>query len=332
MSQDNPFADPFAPQPSSQQQYSSNSQYGTTSSNNDDFNPFADQQKAAPAPFAATPAPVIAPATIEPTRAPPPAYSGVDPSMQQRQDELERKAQELARKEEELNNIQRTVDKAKNFPPLPKFCCAQPCFYHDISVEIPMEMQRNCRMLFYVWQLYVFVLMYNFICGLALLCTGGNDGAQTFGVSLVYLVLFTPCSFVFWYRPVYKALATNSSFNFMLFFFMFFMQIVFSIIYTMGIGGFGTCGWINAAKELDSGNSGVAAMMFICAALWSVLVLFKILLYKRIHGLYRSSGASIQKAQGEFARDVMSNKNVQNAAAEAVRGGIQGGNSSTNTY
>jgi len=225
--------------------------------------------------------------------------------------------------------MQRTVDKVKNFPPLPKFCCANPCFYHDISVEIPIESQRNCRMLFYIWQLYVFILLYNFICALALLCTSGKNGATTFGVALLYVFLFSPCSFVMWYRPVYKALANDSSFNYMLFFFIFFFQIVCTVVYALGIPAFGTCGWINAAGEMDNKNEGVAAMMFICAALWTVLAIFEVLLLKRIHGLYRRSGASMQKAQGEFAKDVMTNKNVQNAAAEAVKGGMQQG---TNTY
>ena len=38
----------------------------------------------------------------------------------------------------------------------------------------------------------------------------------------------------------------------------------------------------------------------------------------KIHRLYRSTGASFEKAQKEFATNVMSNKNVQNAAATVV--------------
>ena len=44
------------------------------------------------------------------------------------------------------------VPKENNFPPFPKCCKINPCFYHDISMEIPIEWQKTCRMLFYVWQ------------------------------------------------------------------------------------------------------------------------------------------------------------------------------------
>ena len=43
-------------------------------------------------------------------------------------------------------------DGNKNFPPLPKCCCIGPCFYHDISMDIPVDHQRTCRMVFFAWQ------------------------------------------------------------------------------------------------------------------------------------------------------------------------------------
>lgn len=38
----------------------------------------------------------------------------------------------------------------------------------------------------------------------------------------------------------------------------------------------------------------------------------------QVHGLYRTTGASFEKAQQEFATGVMSNKTVQTAAANAA--------------
>jgi hypothetical protein len=35
--------------------------------------------------------------------------------------------------------------------------------------------------------------------------TGGVGGFGMFLLSLLQIVIFTPCSFLFWYRPLYKA-------------------------------------------------------------------------------------------------------------------------------
>lgn len=42
----------------------------------------------------------------------------------------------------------------------------------------------------------------------------------------------------------------------------------------------------------------------------------------QIHRIYRMAGASFEKAQGEFARGVASNEQVQNAAAAGVRSAV----------
>lgn len=39
--------------------------------------------------------------------------------------------------------------------------------------------------------------------------------------------------------------------------------------------------------------------------------------------IYRTTGASIKKAQAEFAQGAMSNKTVQNAAAAGVQSAVQ---------
>ena len=77
------------------------------------------------------------------------------------------------------------------------------------------------------------------IVGLFYLFAGGDFG-QTFGLGLLYFVLFTPVSFVCWFRPAYKAFRDDSSFNFMVFFFVFFFQFLMSILNFLGIGNTGS--------------------------------------------------------------------------------------------
>ena len=45
----------------------------------------------------------------------------------------------------------------------------------------------------------------------------------------------------------------------------------------------------------------------------------------QIHGYYRATGASITKAQAEFATNVFSNEGVRNAAASAAAAGVRQG-------
>jgi len=58
------------------------------------------------------------------------------------------------------------------------------------------------------------------------------------------------------------------------------------------------------------------------------------LLIMRVHGIYRSTGASFAKAQQEFASGVMRNEHVQgaatNIAAEAIRSQMSSGNNTNN--
>lgn len=71
--------------------------------------------------------------------------------LQRRQEELERKAQELERREQELRN-NTSQARPNNWPPLPAACCGlQPCFYHDIQLDIPTEFQKIVTNLYRLW-------------------------------------------------------------------------------------------------------------------------------------------------------------------------------------
>lgn len=70
---------------------------------------------------------------------------------------------------------------------------------------------------------------------------GGLDDGSTFGLSLVWCVFFIPLSFLCWFRPAYKAFRSDSSFNFMVFFLIFFAQFCYSVLMALGIKQIG--GW-----------------------------------------------------------------------------------------
>ncbi|CAH1153518.1 unnamed protein product [Phaedon cochleariae] len=315
---DNPFADPSVQQVAR----NSNAQLRV-----DDYNPFDNQ---APSQKPTYNQPNSGPAIMQPTEEPP-AYtrSGQQTQsvpkptldtaeLQRRQEELERKEQELARREEEMRNSTYNV-RRNNWPPLPEQCCFQPCFYQDIQVDIPLEFQKIVRHLYYLWIYHGLVMIANVIGGIML------RDFEIIGLGILYVLLFTPFGYLCWFRPAYKAFRSDSSFNFMVFFFIFFFQFVITTIQTIGIPGSGTIGVIKALSSFkDTAWSiicGVVALFiaigFGCAAAADLFLISK------IHRMYRSTGASMAKAQQEFTTEFFRNQHVRSAASNIAASAVQ---------
>uniref|UniRef100_G3NRI3 Secretory carrier-associated membrane protein n=1 Tax=Gasterosteus aculeatus aculeatus TaxID=481459 RepID=G3NRI3_GASAC len=299
-----------------------------------DSNPFADPDFSNPfqadpgnAPKA-TPAPPqqnTQPAIMKPTEEPP-AYSQLQAQQRKedqaraqaellrRQEELEKKAAELDRRERELQS--HGAGRKNNWPPLPERFPAGPCFYHDIAVDIPVEFQKTVKIMYNLWMFHAGTLFVNMFGCLAWFCVESSHGVD-FGLALLWFLLFTPCSFVCWYRPLYGAFRSDSSFRFFVFFFVYICQFGVHVLQTVGIPGWGTCGWIAALTGLNT-NIPVGIIMLLISALFTALSVGSLVMFKKVHALYRTTGASFEKAQQEFATGVMSNKTVQTAAANAA--------------
>ncbi|CAF0932264.1 unnamed protein product [Didymodactylos carnosus] len=193
----NPFAqpDPFADASIRQ----ATAQSRTNQQTLNEYNPFTN---------ATVPArTVVQPAVLPSPPIPPPSYASVSTPISSQQQttarvdfsQLERQQQDLDRREQRLMERERELKNSttgrrdNNFPPIPKICPFRPCFYQDINVEIPNEFQTWVRYLFYLWIIYSATLGLNIIGALAYLIVD-KGGAVTFGLSILYFVLFTPCS------------------------------------------------------------------------------------------------------------------------------------------
>lgn len=97
---------------------------------------------------------------------------------------------------------------------------------------------------------------------------------------------------------------------------------MFFVLQAIGIPGWGFSGWVCALVVLNS-NPFVAVFMLLVALLLTVIAVMGIVMLKRIHSLYRRTGASFQKAQQEFAAGVFSNPAVRTAAANAAAGAAE---------
>ncbi|XP_068189004.1 secretory carrier-associated membrane protein 3 [Antennarius striatus] len=324
MEDQNPFQDPAVTQ------HNSNTGYATL----DLYNPF-DNTTGPPPPYEATPPSL--PATTPPSKTTPTeprnygsynsqtTMTSTTAELLKKQEELEQKAKELERRERELDShgLGPRASRQNNWPPLPAFCPVGPCFYQDISVEITQHFQRIVTILYYFWMCGTCLLLLNLLCSMSLFFVDPSNSGVGFGLAILWTILFTPCSFVCWYRPVYKAFRSDSSFNFFVFFFVFFAQVVVYIIMTIGIPGWGFSGWIVSLAALNT-SVPVGAMMITNSILFSGQSAVGVIILKKVHSLYRQTDASFQKAQAEFATGVMSNEAVRQAAASAAAGAAQG--------
>uniref|UniRef100_F7AFR2 Secretory carrier-associated membrane protein n=1 Tax=Xenopus tropicalis TaxID=8364 RepID=F7AFR2_XENTR len=213
------------------------------------------------------------------------------------------------------------AEKANNFPPLPRFIPLKPCFHQDFENDIPDLHRTTCKRLYSLWMLNSITLGVNLIGCLAWMIGGG--GAINFGLAILWVILFTPCSYVCWFRPAYKAFKTDSSFNFMAFFFTFSAQLVISIIQAVGIPGWGVCGWI-ATVGFFGTSVGAAVVMLFPTILFTAVAVLSFVALTKVHRFYRGAGGSLSKAQEEWTTGAWKNPHVQQAAQNAAFGAAQG--------
>ena len=89
---------------------------------------------------------------------------------------------------------------------------------------------------------------------------------------LVYLAIFTPCSYACWFRAAYNAFRSDSSFNFFLFFFVFFFQFCTCVLIAIGpnADSWGMMGWLAVLTAF--GDSTVGGIFVLIAALLFTLL------------------------------------------------------------
>uniref|UniRef100_UPI003AAF6508 secretory carrier membrane protein 2, like isoform X4 n=1 Tax=Centroberyx gerrardi TaxID=166262 RepID=UPI003AAF6508 len=294
-----------------------------------EFNPFSENHTATTIPIsAATSQPAVLQTSVEQSiQGPQATATAAQANLVKQQEELEKKAAELERKEQELQN--RTIGRVlnagareNNWPPLPKFLPVNPCFYQDFEEEIPEDYRRICKRMYYLWMFHSATLFLNVLACLAYFTADSQYGVD-FGLSILWFILFTPVSFICWYRPVYKAFRSDSSFSFFFFFFVFFFQVAVYIIQSVGIPKWGNSGWISSISMIGS-NLPVAVVMMVVAGFFTVNATLAIILLKMVHSKYRRTGASFTKAQVEFSQGVLTNRTFQTAATSAATSAAQG--------
>ncbi|KAL4202052.1 hypothetical protein AMTRI_Chr02g219070 [Amborella trichopoda] len=147
--------------------------------------------------------------------------------LKKKEKELQAKDAELKRREQELKRREDAAARAgivieeKNWPPF------FPIIHHDIANEIPIHLQRMQYFAFATLLGLVICLGWNFIA-----ITIGwvrGLGVKIWFLSIIYFIAGVPGAYVLWYRPLYRAMRTDSALKFGWFFFFYLLHIGFCL-------------------------------------------------------------------------------------------------------
>ncbi|KAK3435280.1 hypothetical protein EUGRSUZ_D02626 [Eucalyptus grandis] len=93
--------------------------------------------------------------------------------------------------------------------------------------EIPVHAQRLQYLAFASWLGIVLCLTFNVLAVTVCWIRGG--GVKIFFLAIIYALMGCPLSYVLWYRPLYRAMRTDSALNFSWFFLFYLLHVGFCI-------------------------------------------------------------------------------------------------------
>jgi len=152
---------------------------------------------------------------------------GTAKDFKKKEKELEAKEAELRRREQDLKRREEAAARAgivieeKNWPPF------FPLIHHDISREIPTHLQRLQYTAFSTWLGIILCLMWNFVAVTIAWIRG--YGVKIWFLAIIYALAGCPGAYVLWYRPLYRAMRTESAIKFGRFFLFYLLHIGFCV-------------------------------------------------------------------------------------------------------
>ncbi|XP_044954163.1 secretory carrier-associated membrane protein 5-like [Hordeum vulgare subsp. vulgare] len=207
--------------------------------------------------------------------------NGKQSELSQWQADLKRREADIKRREEALKSAGVPMED-KNWPPF------FPIIHHDIANEIPANAQRLQYLAFASWLGIVLCLVWNFIAVTVCWIRGGDS--KLFFLATIYGMLGVPLSYLMWYRPLYRAMRTDSAFSFGWFFLCYMLHIGFCIIAAIAppivFRGESLTG-ILAAIDTFSDHALVGIFYFVGFALFSLETVVSIWVLQRVYMYFR---------------------------------------------
>ncbi|KAF8391398.1 hypothetical protein HHK36_023702 [Tetracentron sinense] len=218
--------------------------------------------------------------------------------LQAKEAELRKREQELKRKEDAAARAGIVIEE-KNWPPF------FPIIHHDIANEIPIHLQRLQYVAFTTLLGLVLCLLWNIIAITTAWIKG--EGVKIWFLAIIYFISGVPGGYVLWYRPLYRAMRTDSALKFGWFFLFYLLHIGFCIFAAVAppiiFKGKSLTGILPAIDVLDN-HALVGIFYFIGFGLFCAESLLSIWVIQQVYMYFRGSGKAAELKR-EGARGAM---------------------------
>lgn len=220
---------------------------------------------------------------------------GNSKDLKKREKELEAKEAELRRREQELKRKEEAAARAgiviedRNWPPF------FPLIHHDITREIPAHLQRIQYFAFASWLGIILCLTWNIVAVTAAWIKGYE--VKIWFLAIIYAISGIPGSFVLWYRPLYRAMRSESALKFSWFFLFYLVHIGFNIYAAVApplvFKGESLTGILPVINIIS--NSTVVGILYLIGfAFFCVEALLSIWVLKQVYMYFRGSGKAAE--------------------------------------
>ncbi|XP_076948963.1 secretory carrier-associated membrane protein 1-like isoform X2 [Bidens hawaiensis] len=212
-----------------------------------------------------------------------------------REKELQAKENELKKREEDLKKREEAIAHAKidieekNWPPF------YPVIHHDITNEIPIHLQKIQYVAFGSLLGLIVCLAWNFIAVTAAWFQG--QGTSIWLLSVIYIITGVPGAYFLWYRPLYRAMRTDSALKFGFFFIAYICHITFCGFAALAppffIQGKSLAGILPAFDYL-TWNASLGGIYFIGFVLFALETTISVWVIQQVYMYFRGSGKATQ--------------------------------------
>ncbi|KAK6919005.1 SCAMP protein, partial [Dillenia turbinata] len=220
--------------------------------------------------------------------------------LQAKEAELKKREQELKRKEDAISRAGIVLED-RNWPPF------LPIIHHDIANEIPLHLQKLQYVAFTTMLGLVVCLLWNVVAVSTAWLHG--EGIKIWFLSIIYFISGVPAGYVMWYRPLYRAMRTDSALKFGWFFLCYPIHIAFCVFASVAppiiFQGKSLTGILPALDVLTS-NAMVGIFYLVGFGFFAVESLLSIwVIQQQVYMYFRGSGKAAEMKREGVRRGMM---------------------------